>query len=448
MRRTFLLACLAFVAAGSPACGSCKGSEPPRAEEQAEAGGASAASVSAAPAASGAAPSGGGPAPLSLPIAADLAGGAVYVAGLVAARHAVNVSRYLTDGTLQWTIDAVPDVDWSADAEVEAVASSGGVAVVWRGPQKGKPVRRMQVVGADGRPAGAPEDVGAFVCATRSGEIAWVQEGGGPAKAITRPFAGGAARTAATVPEEREARLACGESKVYLLDAGDDDLHARALGGGKRVALLGPEDLGDEDPSEHDDFTVGDDLVTVMLTAGGRMTVRELEHGGALSAARRLGHVLARDEDVVAVDGDAAHAGIVLTRDASARCDGAQAIDLEAIVADRAAVAAPKEQLVQVAHGGCGHDLGPFWVGAPGGKLMVAWGTHAARVAGAGGPIPFEGLSYRPVVGGGATGHVDQAADGLAFAGCEGAKCYVVALTRPEGTDGMVPGSAKILAFP
>ena len=63
------------------------------------------------------------------------------------------------------------------------------------------------------------------------------------------------------------------------------------------------------------------------------------------------------------------------------------------------------------------------------------------------GGAPVTGLGYR-VLGDAAASRLPQSAEDLSFAGCSAAKRYVVALERPAGTDGMVPGSAKILAFP
>ena len=78
----------------------------------------------------------------SLPMAADHdAAGNVYVAGFVAARSTVSVSRFDDHGRLAWSVDALTDLGFSSDAHVDVVAGQDGANVIWRGLQNKKRAR-------------------------------------------------------------------------------------------------------------------------------------------------------------------------------------------------------------------------------------------------------------------------------------------------------------------
>src|SRR5678815_1151170 len=122
-------------------CGSCKSNAAP------DAGVVANASASTTPSAT--------PAPLSLPMAADHdAAGNVYVAGFVAARSAVNLSRFDDHGRLLWSVDAISELGFSSDAHVDVVAGQDGANVMWRGLQSKKRARITQWVSSDGAVSG------------------------------------------------------------------------------------------------------------------------------------------------------------------------------------------------------------------------------------------------------------------------------------------------------
>jgi hypothetical protein len=63
---------------------------------------------------------------------------------------------------------------------------------------------------------------------------------------------------------------------------------------------------------------------------------------------------------------------------------------------------------------------------------------------------PISALAHRVVAPSGPLGElgrVELGADALVDAGCDGTRCYAVALARREGTDGMVPGVARVLGY-
>ena len=85
----------------------------------------------------------------------------------------------------------------------------------------------------------------------------------------------------------------------------------------------------------------------------------------------------------------------------------------------------------------------PLWVRWMGSRLIVAWvrGQEGFGYA----ALDPASTSVAPV-------HVDAPADELAFAGCDTARCYAIALARgdraPGTSEGAEAGVAHVLAFP
>jgi hypothetical protein len=424
MRRAIVLA---GVSLGVASCGSCKSTSTTD-------GGASSASASAsAPHPSAAS------APLSLPIAADHdASGAVYVAGFVAARSTVSLSRFDDRAALEWSVDAIANLGFSADAHVDVVATTHGAVVVWRGIRDGKRTRVARFVSDAGAPTGEPFSIGASACAVGNSLYSIGGKSGGAV--VVRTVPAGADKTLVTIPDGHDPVLVCGESKrAMVVDDGEDDIGVRALDGeksGTRHLILGPDD--DDEPREHEDFTSEDVLGDMLLTEDGHLVLREF--GESMGPRRRLERVVGADEDLMAVDGNASHVVAILARDAGARCDGDLGTDVLAID-----VPLPdgKENVVDVAHGDCGRDLGPYWVLPTNDAMMVAWNVRGPRH---GDRAPVEALAWAKL--GGPVNDVKLSAEDVVLAGCTKTRCAFAALTRPEGTDGMTPGEARVVMIP
>ena len=361
---------------------------------------------------------------------------AIYVAGLVADRKVINLSRYTLDGRIEWSVDVLDDVRWTSTSELWAFAGEGGVAVALRGQRGEKSGLVARSVSASGNMLSDPFDVGSRPCATLDA-LYWTEKlPGGGVSVKRRPLAGGAVTSPAEEKDPGDVSLACGDKEVFLLEENDESFAVRALESPKATVVASGE--GDDEPKDRPAFTVGDDLGILVETTIGRLQLRF----PALSPPRTL-RKLTDDEDLVAVDADAKRALVVYTRDDPDRCG------TDGLVSDVRALDVPldgtKEIDEEVARGACDVDLGPFWIGSVGGKTIVAWEERDAKKRMGGAPVT--GLGYR-VLGDAAASRLPQSAEDLTFAGCAATKCYVVALERPAGTDGMVPGSAKILAFP
>jgi len=412
-------------------CGSCKSSSAP------DAGAAvTSASASTRPAAT--------PAPLSLPMAADHdPSGSVYVAGFVAARSAVNVSRFDEQGHLVWSVDALSDLGFSSDAHVDVVAAKEGANVIWRGLQHKKRARVTQWVSGEGAVTGEPAAVGASACTTAG----WLYAIGGKlgSSALVRPVRGGNDKSLVTIPEGHDPALVCGEgTHAYIVDDGDDDVGVRLLDPEKdhalpRAVLVPLDTLGGDEIREHEDFSTGDTLRELVVTEKGALSLHQYD-GTTVAPRRALERTIGSDEDLMAADGNVAHVVALIAREATARCDGDMGTDVLAldVPADGS-----KEQTTELAHAPCGVDLGPYWVAPTPDAVYLAWNVRGPRN---GSRAPVEALQWAKL--GGPATEVKLSAEDVVFAGCAKGKCMFATLARPENTDGMVPGEARVITIP
>ncbi len=431
MRRALLLVALSF---GVARCNSCKSNASNDAGTPSASGSASAAAGPSAV-----------PAALSLPIAADHdANGNVYVAGFVAARSSVNLSRFDDHGTLQWAVDAMTGIGFSSDAHVDVVATPHGAVVVWRGIREKKRTRVARFVTDAGATTSDIFPIGAGACAV--GDSLFSVGGKSGSSVVVRATPGGAEKTLVTLPEGHDPSLVCGETKrALIVDDGEDDIGVRTLDAekaGTRHLLLGPDD--DDEPREHEDFAhpglgnASDVLGDLLLTEDGHLVLREF--GESVGPRRKLEHVIDSEEDLMAADGNASHVVAIVQREATARCDGEIATD---VVAIDVPLPDGKENLIDVAHGDCGRDLGPYWVLPTNDAMFVAWAVRGPRN---GDHAPASALAWAKL--GSAPTQVPLSAEDIVFAGCNKTRCAFAALARPEGTDGMVPGEARVIFVP
>lgn len=381
-------------------------------------------------------------APLSLPVAADHDhSGNVYVAGLVAARGVIDLSRFDPSGRLVWNADALDQVAYSADAHLAVLATPDGAAVVWRGLRGGKRSRIAGWVSPDGK-VGAAFPVGSNACATSSALLSLGDKG-----AVTaRRLPAGPEKRVATVAEGRDSIVVCGATtRAFVVDEGEDDIGVRAIEDGvakPRALLVAPDDLGDDEIREHDDFTIGDVLGQLLLTEAGHLVLREYTQGP--TARRPLTAVVGRDSDLMAADGNASRVVAIVARDASGRCDGETGTDVLAVDVP---LPSGQDRTIEVAQAECGHDLGPYWVAPTDTEVYVAWAVRGPRT---GDHAPVEALAWADIDAPtpGAVHHVKLSAEDVVFAGCAKSECKFVSLDRPAGTDGMVPGAARVLSIP
>jgi hypothetical protein len=373
---------------------------------------------------------------LSLPIGADLApDGAIWVAGYAAARKAVVVTRFDASGAATATGDAFTEADWTSGAELRVFSGAKGIAVAFRGLVGGKSGQHVRLMdpSAHAYPGLDAFDADGIPCGTKDAVVAMDRIAAGGRLTI-HPFDGSAAKLG--LPSVPDATLACGDSKAFLLDDGDDGLAVRSIEQTTTTNVAPGE--GDDEPRDHPAFTVGDELSILVVTTGGALKLV-----APFDQPPRAVGKLGDDEDLVAVDGDEKRAFVVYTKDDLTRCGADRLVSdvyLQIIPRDGG-----KSTTDDVVKAGCDVDVGPFWIGAAGGKTIVAWGERdGKRTKGA---PPVTGVGYR-IVGEGAAQRIAVSGEDVTFAGCSGAKCFAVSLERPTGTDGMVPGKARIVAFP
>ncbi|MBX3223191.1 MAG: hypothetical protein KF795_21950 [Labilithrix sp.] len=400
-----------------------------------------------------------GAAGLSAPIAAALgANGEVLVAALDVAARGIRVQRIDAEDRIVADRVALDDVAWSTDADLKlSVHPTEGAALTWRGLRGGKLVRELVVLGGDLAPKGEPVEIAAASCATR--DAVWMSDG---ARATSRPWTG--APVTVDLPKDKDAALLCGPSRAFAVLDEEDGTSLLPLGfawsslaghgdagAARALTVLRDGDFPDDDQRELAEYVVGDDVGVVRLGASGAVTVREIA-SGVLGPLRRLKTTIPKDDDVVAVDASAKVLAIVYAEDASSACppgpagpgDGVVATKVMVLRVDRESF---EETASELAPGRCGYEIGPFFTGAIGDGVSVAW---AERTGGAGrARAPVAGLAHAAVgrAGRPAVARIDAPADAVVDAGCDGRRCYAAALVRREGADAMAPGLVKILRY-
>jgi hypothetical protein len=386
----------------------------------------------------------------SAPIAAASVGQTAVIAGLVNAEGTVRVMS-LRDGQLAWAADALHGVAWAPDVELKLLPASDGIALVWRGIVAGKPGRTLVLLGPRGEPRGEPIEVGSSLCATSEG-LAWIDpHTSGPTRVRARRWGETLAQDVVVVPPDRDPELVCGNQCVFVLGDGDDDLTSTTFVAGEGAAhrptfAIRDADFGDEE-REHEAYTVGDSLGLVRVAGSGGIAMREILRSGESTAWRKLKHVLAADEDVVSVDGDADATLIVYTHDAEDACPGvaSSAESIRALRVDRTTGA---ESVLDLAPVDCERSYGPFWIASAPGSLVVAWVERHTKLPPKAAAI--SGLAFRVVRSDGVrAGRADVLADALVDGGCNDRGCFAAALVRsPDDGDGMHPEPILALSYP
>ncbi len=406
------------------------------------------------------------PAGLSAPIAAArVESGDVIVAGFDAAAKALRVQRLDAKDAVVADRTILDALKWSPDADVKVAAAGKGAAITWRGLRSGKLVRQLVVVGADLAPKGEPIEITAASCTTQ--DAIWYTDG---RKAFGRTWSGEAKKL--SVPGEADVSLVCGAHRAWAMldedegssflplaaaaDAGARDggvANPSAEGGGAprsgvegKARLFDESAFGEDDRREQGEYSVGDDLGVIRLATSGALAMREVR-SGVLGPMRKIKTALPRDADVVAVDASPRIVVVVYTDDVIDACDGGgSTARIGALRIDRNGEG---EETFELSPGACGREVGPFFTGAVGDAVSIAW-VERIPIAGQS-RAPIAGIAYRPVPAQGAPAplaKIEQPADALVDAGCDGARCLAVALARKDGMDAMVPGVAKILRYP
>jgi hypothetical protein len=381
----------------------------------------------------------------SAPIAAAHASnGDVLVAGLDVPAKAIHLLRVGASDEVRAHGTAFDDVKWSSEADLRVIASGGeGVAVTWRGLRGGKLGRALVMVGPNLVRKGAPLEVSGPSCATR--ESIWFTDG---KRAHAKAWTGASVDVA--LPREKEASLVCGTSRAWAFLEEDDGTSFLSLtmgdaGRPSAVPLIREADFGEDEQRERSEYAVGDDFGVVRLGASGSLAFREVKEG-VVAPLKKARTKIPHDDDVVAVDASTKVLVIVFTQDVSSGCpDGQASTKVSALRIDRTS---GEEATLELSTGICSHEVGPFFTGAVGDGVSVAW---VERVPAAGKPkAPIVALAhaFAPASGSAQTvKRIEVSADALVDAGCDADRCYAAALERKVGTDGMVPGPIKVLRY-
>jgi len=396
-----------------------------------------------------------GAAIFSLPIAAahDPVASRSYVAGLRAADKAITLTLLSDQGTEVFRTDVFTGVGWSSDAELRVYAAAHGAWVVWRGPADAGRMQRAVFVSEDGKMATSSTDVAPAHCAI--GDVLSVVHGG--SLAMVTPD-GGTHRMRVADPSA-DFSLMCDDGRVLLMSESEDGVFVEAPedGGLHRFSAFNAESEGRTTAL----YSHGENSGIVRV-GGTQATLRELVDGG-LSRSRTRKLPIDEDDDIVVVDAVNAGPLLIITEDSDAACDGGLTLaprvsaalvprvaaagdagaDAGAITDGGAAVIAGS--VTELAPATCGRERGPFWSGAAGADVVVAWGE---RVRQAGKTIaPVAGVGFARILADGTVvdrGVIDVSADGVVDASCDAHDCYVAALMRPAGEDDRNPESVRV----
>jgi hypothetical protein len=409
----------------------------------------------AANAAAGEGGSGGalqGPAIYSLPFAAshDPALARTFVAGLRAADHAITLTMVDDAGHEAFRTDVFRGVSWGSDAEVHVYAASRGAWVVFRGPSDGGRMQRAIFVDEKGQPTFAGVDVAPAHCALgsvlsvvhASALISYAEDGGATRRRLADPSA--------------DVSLMCDDGRLLLLSESEQGAFVEVPedGGLRRLSAFNSESEGRTTAL----FSFGDrsGIVRVDKTTA---TVRELEDGG-LSRSRAERIAVDEDDDIVVVDGVGQGPILVTTHESELACDAGVAASARVSVSllGRSRVAPPSDaghgdaeagappRTAELAPAVCGRERGPFWSGAVGTDVVVAWGERVRQAGKA--MAPVAGVGFARIRADGTVsdrGTIALSADGVVDAACDAHDCYAAALIRPAGDDDAKPEAVRVV---
>jgi hypothetical protein len=386
----------------------------------------------------------------SAPIAAARMDHGEAVAGLVASESVIRAVGFPEQGP-GWSTDVLASVSWTPDAELHLQRAGEGLALLWRGLRGGKSGRTVVLLGPDGKARGEPFAVGAAFCSTEEGGIWVVERPDGSSRVVARRWSAGESHDILMVSAEHDPpALVCADHTAIVLADGDDGLTAMAVTPGdtavpRPTLVLRDSDFGDEEERDHEAYSVGDDLGLVRIGAGGSLALREVPRGGVPTPWRRVKRDIPPDDDIVAVDGDEAAVLLVVTHDADVACPGvgSTAAVVRALRIDRKT---GDERLIDLAPADCAVTPGPFWISHSGEGQVVSWVERRARASAD--TAPISALAYRVIRADGVrSGTIDQPADAVAEAGCDGRGCAAAALVRAAGADAMQPSAIRMLRY-
>jgi hypothetical protein len=379
------------------------------------------------------------------------AGGEAIAVGLVVASKAIVAARVDSEGRAVWTRQLISGVEWTADAELHAWPIASGAAITWRGTRDGRTVHVRAAIDDDGKMIEDPTDLGSLVCATARG-LAWTDAAdGGTTRVHVRSWG------SMTGPQDElgppiadEITLTCGSTRAYAVAEGDEGTPTRvtAVGGDAPNAFLtlAPGALGRDEERDLLPWTAEDGFGLVRLASGGALVAIEAKGGAATPLETARARVPAED-DVVAIDATSRAVTLVTTHDESDACpEGRGGSSVLALRIPRAGVSGGASSR-ELAKATCGADVGPFWTEPTfEDGLAVGWAERPSRKDKSAAPIAA--VSYRLLGDTTKAGRIVQSADAVSDAGCDHHRCYVVALARPAGADGMTPEAIRVLAYP
>lgn len=373
-------------------------------------------------------------------------------------------------GGLRWRVERFgaapgPSQRPALDSTVEAVGvstdaqllASKRIVALGGATTDGGRGRRFVALDAKLEPAGEPFSAGDGACATADG-VATISRS---AEGWDVRFAADAVHSAAIAGPgagaSAEATLACGDHRLFVVPSGEGARRAVAwtpgADAGAGSAEL-PPGVGDDGTAIATD---GETLVAAKIGATG--VVELLSWSGEAAAPAWFATKLREGSEATleSIDARRGVVGLVTTRELPAKgCPGGG--DATDTVAEVSLVERASGEVVRaperIETWRCGADAGPFWIGWAADRFVVVW-PRGADAACARAGLRWGGVGFAAVER--ASGHVragraGRAADAIAFAGCDDARCWLAALTRGDqacaAADAPRAGTIDLVAIP
>ncbi len=342
--------------------------------------------------------------------------------------------------------------------EPEILTSSGDLGILGRSSSDAGSARVLLRLGA-GSDAGPMElgQVGKVSCSSADGVFALTQQESGWKGSFLSLTSAASSGSGPTFGSRFEITLVCGAHRAFVVTNASGDLRAASWSAGENDVVLATVPKLDSSNTDGDTLmgAMDDKLVIARGDAAGfHAIVWPVERGVPAwrhdANATREGRALERLEPA------GGRLGLLFVRTAR-HAKGCKGNDTTDAIAEAAVFDVASGKLARAPEAletwKCGAEPGPFFSGWADGKFVIAWprGADAACVDGG---VRRGGLGYAevdPESGKAKVGRIARPAESIVDAGCEGRRCYAVALTRgasPCGANDAERGTLELISYP
>jgi hypothetical protein len=344
--------------------------------------------------------------------------------------------------------------------EPELVTSSLDLGLLGRpsadGGSGGRVLLRVGLAGGAGVTRLDLSPVGTAACATMDGVYSVARESTGWRGTFVALTQAGGESKGPLVSGRSEATIVCGQHRAFVVTNSGGELHAIGWspnGYDAHPALLPP--LARSTPEGETLMAAMDDKLVIAKFR--KSTLHTLVWSGEPSGSAWRSEAGALHDGLVleAMEPAQGQLGLLFVRTIP-KVKGCKGNETTDSVAEVALVDATTGKFVHAPESvetwKCGAEAGPFFSGWANGKFVIAW-PRGPDVACARAGVRRGGIGYavvEPGTGRASTGRISRPAETIVEAGCDGSKCFAVALTRgPNPCDPtLLPDSGRLEVIP